>query len=65
MPINLTEKEIDILTSHSGSLQRLIDHHVCMEVEGEAMGFDCSYHRKRQEELQVVKDALEEPDEWR
>lgn len=58
--LTLTEEEIDYLTTTPDGLSAAMDYHDLQMTQGEPMGFDCSYHQKRYDELRKVRDQIVE-----
>ena len=60
--ITLTESEIKHLATSPDGLTAAMDYHDLQMTQGEPMGFDCSAHQKRYDELKAERDRLK--DEW-
>lgn len=60
--MQLTEKEIEWLSTSPQGLRAAADYHDIQETQGEPMGFDCTGHRKRREEL--LTEAARINREW-
>ena len=56
--ITLTENEIKYLATSPDGLSAAMDYHDMQMTQGEPMGFDCSEHQKRYDELKRERDAI-------
>lgn len=57
--VQLTDYEVRALAMNPEALQLVIDYHEVQIVEGEAMGFDISFHERRVKILREVILILE------
>jgi len=57
--MELTSNEIEFLSKSPDALRIVREYHDLRICEGEAMGFDCSFHHKRMDELKAESDRLE------
>ncbi len=54
----LTDSEIKYIQESPYGLEIVMDYHDTQMCEGMAMGFDCSFHQKRYDELKEERDRL-------